>query len=69
MTGASAAVTATAGSLDPNAPLVVLLHGRGWHEPDVIGLAVHLPVKVPGGHGVSEAAAKQLAAWPADRLG
>ena len=43
MTGSSAAVTATAGSLDPEAPLVVLLHGRGSHEQDVIGLAAHLP--------------------------
>ena len=28
---------------DPAAPLVVLLHGRGSHEGDIIGLADHLP--------------------------
>ncbi|WP_218974831.1 alpha/beta hydrolase [Streptomyces sp. NP160] len=32
----------TAGA-DPSAPLVVLLHGRGATEADVIGLADHLP--------------------------
>jgi phospholipase/carboxylesterase len=31
------------GSTDPDAPLVVLLHGRGSHEADIIGLADHLP--------------------------
>lgn len=31
------------GSADPNAPLVVLLHGRGSNEADIIGLADHLP--------------------------
>lgn len=31
------------GSTDPNAPLVVLLHGRGSNEADIIGLADHLP--------------------------
>jgi phospholipase/carboxylesterase len=31
------------GSTDPNAPLVVLLHGRGSDEADIIGLADHLP--------------------------
>lgn len=34
---------ATAGSTDPAAPLVVLLHGRGSHEGDIISLAQHLP--------------------------
>lgn len=36
-------VVATAGSVDPAAPLVVLLHGRGSSEADIIGLADHLP--------------------------
>lgn len=33
---------ATYGSNDPAAPLVVLLHGRGSNETDIIGLASHL---------------------------
>jgi phospholipase/carboxylesterase len=37
-------VVATAGSVDPTAPLVVLLHGRGSSETDIVGLATHLPV-------------------------
>lgn len=37
-------VVATAGSTDPTAPLVVLLHGRGSDEQQMIGLAEHLPV-------------------------
>jgi len=36
-------VVARRGSSDPNAPLVVLLHGRGSSETDIIGLADHLP--------------------------
>lgn len=32
-----------AGQDDPTRPLVVLLHGRGSHEQDIIGLAGHLP--------------------------
>ena len=36
-------VVATAGATDPDAPLVVLLHGRGSNEQDVVGLAQHLP--------------------------
>ncbi|GGD28394.1 alpha/beta hydrolase [Nocardioides daphniae] len=28
---------------DPAAPLVVLLHGRGSHEQEILGLAPHLP--------------------------
>ena len=35
-------VVATAGSADPAAPLVVLLHGRGSSEQDIIALADHL---------------------------
>lgn len=31
------------GSTDPDAPLVVLLHGRGSSESDIISLADHLP--------------------------
>ncbi|GAB3764992.1 phospholipase/carboxylesterase [Nocardioides ginsengisegetis] len=37
-------VVATHGSTDPTAPLVVLLHGRGSNENDIVGLAAHLPV-------------------------
>ena len=46
MTGAAFAVpvVATHGATDPSAPLVVLLHGRGSSERDIIGMAVHLPV-------------------------
>lgn len=36
-------VVATAGSRDDDAPLVVLLHGRGADETGIIGLADHLP--------------------------
>ncbi len=39
----SAPVVATYGSTDPAAPLVVLLHGRGSHEREILGLAAHLP--------------------------
>jgi phospholipase/carboxylesterase len=39
-----APVVATAGSTDPTAPLVVLLHGRGADESTILGLADHLPV-------------------------
>jgi phospholipase/carboxylesterase len=31
------------GSTDPQAPLVVLLHGRGSHEQEIISLVEHLP--------------------------
>jgi len=37
-------VIATAGSTDPSAPLVVLLHGRGADESTILGLVDHLPV-------------------------
>ena len=43
MTAFAAPVVATAGSTDPAAPLVVLLHGRGSNEQDIIGLAERLP--------------------------
>lgn len=36
-------VVATAGSTDPAQPLVVLLHGRGSSEREIIGLAEQLP--------------------------
>ena len=36
-------VVATYGATDPSAPLVVLLHGRGSNEHDILGLAAHLP--------------------------
>lgn len=37
------AVVAAYGSTDPAAPLVVLLHGRGSNEGEILGLAAHLP--------------------------
>jgi phospholipase/carboxylesterase len=43
MTPFPAPTVATAGSSDPTAPLVVLLHGRGSNEGDIVGLAQHLP--------------------------
>lgn len=43
MSAFSAPVVAWAGSTDPAAPLVVLLHGRGSDEAEIIGLAAHLP--------------------------
>ena len=39
----TAPVVATAGSDDPDAPLVVLLHGRGSHEREILTLSGHLP--------------------------
>ncbi|MFD6057361.1 MULTISPECIES: luciferase domain-containing protein [Rhodococcus] len=36
-------VTATYGSADPTAPLVVLLHGRGSNEREILSLATQLP--------------------------
>ena len=36
-------VVATYGSTEPMAPLVVLLHGRGSDETEILGLAPHLP--------------------------
>ncbi len=39
----SSPVVATTGSTDPSAPLIVLLHGRGSHEREIITLADHLP--------------------------
>jgi phospholipase/carboxylesterase len=36
-------VVALQGSTDAEAPLVVLLHGRGSHELEIISLAAHLP--------------------------
>ncbi len=54
----AAPVVATYGSTDPAAPLVVLLHGRGSHEREILGLAAHLPtgpvyaaVRAPIGQG------------------
>ncbi|QIK66535.1 phospholipase [Nocardioides sp. HDW12B] len=45
MTTATSAppVVAWHGSTDPTAPLVVLLHGRGSDEHEILGLAGHLP--------------------------
>jgi phospholipase/carboxylesterase len=42
-TAFGAPVVATHGSPDPDAPLVVLLHGRGADEHSILDLAVHLP--------------------------
>lgn len=42
MSGAPA-VLATYGPVDPTAPTVVLLHGRGSNEGEIIELATHLP--------------------------
>ena len=36
-------VVATYGATDPTAPLVVLLHGRGSNEREILGLSAHLP--------------------------
>ena len=36
-------VVATHGAADPSAPLVVLLHGRGSNEQEILSLAPHLP--------------------------
>jgi phospholipase/carboxylesterase len=43
VTAFSDPVLATAGSTDPAAPLVVLLHGRGADESSILSLAEHLP--------------------------
>ena len=43
MTDFARPVVAFHGSRDPEGPLVVLLHGRGSHEQEIIGLAPHLP--------------------------
>lgn len=42
--GSAPATVAWRGAEDPHAPLVVLLHGRGSNEADIIGLADVLPV-------------------------
>jgi phospholipase/carboxylesterase len=39
----AAPVVATAGSTAPAAPLVLLLHGRGSHEQEILAVAEHLP--------------------------
>lgn len=39
----AAPVVATYGASDPSAPLVVLLHGRGSDEQEILGLVGHLP--------------------------
>ena len=43
MTSFDPPVVAWHGDAGPGAPLVVLLHGRGSSEADIIGLAAHLP--------------------------
>ena len=39
----AAPVVASTGAADPSAPLVVLLHGRGSHEGEILTLADRLP--------------------------
>jgi phospholipase/carboxylesterase len=58
MTGFGEPVVAWRGATDPDAALVVLLHGRGSNEADIIALADHLPdgpayaaVRAPIGEG------------------
>jgi hypothetical protein len=58
MTAFGEPVVAWRGATDPDAPLVVLLHGRGSNEADIIALADHLPdgpayaaVRAPIGEG------------------
>ncbi|MDA8285705.1 MAG: serine esterase [Actinomycetota bacterium] len=58
MTFFAAPVVAWHGDADAAAPLVVLLHGRGSNEADIVGLADHLPagpayaaVRAPIGEG------------------
>ena len=43
MTTFAPPTVAHVGSEDPDAPLVVLLHGRGSDEQEILGLAGHLP--------------------------
>jgi phospholipase/carboxylesterase len=43
VTASPAPTVATHGASDPEAPLVVLLHGRGSNETEILGLAPHLP--------------------------
>lgn len=45
MTGWPAPVVARQGAGSADAPLVVLLHGRGSNERDIVGLADHLPAE------------------------
>jgi phospholipase/carboxylesterase len=45
-TAFTAPVVATYGATDPAAPLVVLLHGRGSNEREILSLAPHLPTAV-----------------------
>jgi phospholipase/carboxylesterase len=46
MTAFAPAVVAWRGEQDGERPLVVLLHGRGSNERDIVALADHLPVEV-----------------------
>ena len=46
MTPFTTPLVATYGSTDPGAPLVILLHGRGSHEQEILSLAPHLPTGV-----------------------
>jgi phospholipase/carboxylesterase len=70
-------VVLTAGSTDPAAPLVVLLHGRGSSERDIIELAAHLPQRaayvavrapIPEGHGFAWFANRGIGRPLADSL-
>jgi phospholipase/carboxylesterase len=44
VTGFAEPTVSWRGSIDPAAPLVVLLHGRGSTDTDIVGLADQLPV-------------------------
>lgn len=58
MTAFAEPVVAWRGATEPDAPLIVLLHGRGSNEADIVALADHLPdgltyaaVRAPIGEG------------------
>ncbi len=73
-------VVARYGADDPHAPLVVLLHGRGSNEQEILTLAAHLPggveyaaVRAPIAEGggdawfANRAASRALAASSSDQ--
>ena len=79
MTASPAPVVAWRGDEGPDRPLVVLLHGRGSDETEIIGLAEHLragaayasvraPIAEGGARNVVPAGQVQPreATWPAD---
>jgi predicted esterase len=62
------------GGEDPQAPLVVLLHGRGSDERSILGPWTYLnasgadlqAVRGPGGHGITSQVLEALTGWVAD---